>query len=278
MNKKYKSAYDLNDKGIISIIDDLPLWSAPFGLKLLDTIKYKRNIKVLDIGSGNGFPVVEVASRLGSTSEITALDPWVEAGNRIEKKIKGWDIPNLSFKEGVAEDLPFDDTYFDLVMSNNGINNVQDEEKVWSEISRVMKPKAQFVFTVNLPESMIEFYDVFTKVLENNSMFDEANEVEDHIYDKRKPIDHFLKLLDENGFKLNKIVEDVFNFTYADGTSMLNHFFIKLAFKDGWVNVLPEENVSEIFNEVERELNDFASIKGSLKVTIPFICIDAEKK
>jgi arsenite methyltransferase len=43
------------------IYDELPLWSAPFGLTLLDTIRMKKGIRVLDIGSGAGFPMLEIA-------------------------------------------------------------------------------------------------------------------------------------------------------------------------------------------------------------------------
>lgn len=43
-------------KDFASTWDELPLWSAPFGIKILDLIDYKKNINVLDIGCGTGFP------------------------------------------------------------------------------------------------------------------------------------------------------------------------------------------------------------------------------
>lgn len=53
------------DKNLISILDELALWSAPFGLKRLDKIKMNKNMKVLDIGCGWGFPSIETAARPG---------------------------------------------------------------------------------------------------------------------------------------------------------------------------------------------------------------------
>jgi hypothetical protein len=69
--KNYLShTVDPDDPEFVSIIDELPLWSAPFGLKLLDIINLKHSMKVLDIGCGLGFPLIEIAQRLGETSEI----------------------------------------------------------------------------------------------------------------------------------------------------------------------------------------------------------------
>jgi precorrin-6B methylase 2 len=55
-------------------IDELPIWSAPFGLKLLNYIGYKPNITALDIGFGTGFPLIEIAMRLGKESTIYGID------------------------------------------------------------------------------------------------------------------------------------------------------------------------------------------------------------
>ncbi|MFQ6084439.1 MAG: class I SAM-dependent methyltransferase, partial [Candidatus Aminicenantia bacterium] len=108
-----KTQYDLNDPNIVSVIDDLPLWSAPFGLKLLDVVKLRKNINVLDIGSGNGFPIIELSQRLGKTCKVYGIDPWKEAVNRIKLKIKMWNIDNVEIIEGKAEEMPFEDKYFD---------------------------------------------------------------------------------------------------------------------------------------------------------------------
>ncbi len=273
-----KSKYDLTDRQIVSVIDDLPLWSAPFGLKLLDAIRYKKYLKVLDVGSGLGFPTIEIAARLGETCSVYGIDPWKEANERAEQKASIWNIPNLTIIEGHAENLPFNNNEFDIVTSNNGINNVQNENLVWSEISRVTKSGGQFVFTVNLPDSMIEFYDILIKVLEKNSLFEEIEDVEEHIYHKRKPLDHFFEMIELNGFKLVRITEDVFNFKYTDGTALLNHFFIKLAFRESWLNLLSVEHRESVFIQLEKELNDYSDAHDCIKLTIPFVCIDSQKK
>ena len=273
-----KTKYDLENPELISVIDDLPLWSAPFGSKLLEMVKLKKNIRVLDIGSGMGFPIVELSQRLGDSCEVYGIDPWKAAVERTNQKIKIWGITNLNIIEGFAEELPFANEYFDLIISNNGVNNVQDENKTFDEIKRVSKKGAQLVITVNLPETMIEFYNAFEKVLKSKNKLEELNSLKKHILSKRKPVKHTVKLVEEADFEISEIYEDKFQFKYLDGTAMLNHFVIKLAFLNSWLEILKDSDKEQIFTELEAELNLIAQESGDLKLTIPWICIDAKKE
>ncbi|MBN1301858.1 MAG: methyltransferase domain-containing protein [Melioribacteraceae bacterium] len=278
MSIDFGNYYDLSDSEIISVIDDLPLWSAPFGMKLLDTIQYKKNITVLDVGSGFGFPSVELAARLGKTSRIYCVDPWKSANARCKKKIEKWGLNNIEVLECIGEELPFDNNFFDLVISNNGLNNVNNDGKVMSEISRVTKAGCQAVFTMNLPDTMQEFYHVLKQVLYENG-FDKLNhKLEEHITSKRKPVIYTAELITGNGFEIRQTIEDSFQLKYADGTSFLNHFTIRLSFREPWFNLIPDDSLRrKIFTQVETELNLIAGNKGYFAVTIPFICVDARK-
>ncbi len=273
-----KTKYDLGNPELISVIDDLPLWSAPFGMKLLEKVILKRNIKVLDIGSGMGFPIVELSQRLGDSCEVYGIDPWKVAVERTNQKIKIWGVTNLNIIEGFAEELPFANEYFDLIISNNGVNNVQDENKTFDEIKRVSKKGAQLVITVNLPETMIEFYNVYEKVLKSKNKLEELNSLKKHILSKRKPVKHTIKLVEEADFEISEIYEDKFQFKYLDGTAMLHHFVIKLAFLNSWLEILKDRDKEQIFEELEAELNLIAEKLGELVLTVPWICIDAKKE
>ena len=66
----------MNDFNVF--MDELPLWSAPFGLKLLDILRFRKHVTVLDIGCGEGFPIIEIASRFRETSRRIGLDPLAE--------------------------------------------------------------------------------------------------------------------------------------------------------------------------------------------------------
>ena len=47
---------------------------------------------------------------------------------------------NVSFVEGEAERMPFDDARFDVVISNGVIDLIPDKDAVFTEIQRVLVP------------------------------------------------------------------------------------------------------------------------------------------
>jgi arsenite methyltransferase len=277
MNKYFRQKVDTDKPELISVIDDLPLWSAPFGLKLLDTIVMKKNIRILDIGCGLGFPLIEIAERFGESCKIYGIDPWEKALERIRLKLKVYNIWNVEVLNGYAENMPFEDNIFDLVVSNNGINNVEDMKRTLEECYRVCKPYAQVTFTLNLEKTMIEFYNVFREVLEENNLFEVVPKMKAHIYSKRKPLKEIKKLLEESGFTIKKIFPDSFQLRYVDGTTMLNHYLIRYWFLDGWKQVVEEKDMVKIFEVVEFKLNKVAKKRGEFILTVPFVTIDCRK-
>ncbi len=269
--------YDINDKETVSVIDELPLWSAPFGLKLLEKVKYRKNITALDIGSGLGFPLLEVAMRLGNSCKVYGIDPWEVAVERIKTKIKIYGIYNVEIISGVAEKIPLPNNSVDLVFSNNGLNNVDDINKVISECSRISKTGSQLVFTYNTNKTMIEFYSVMEDVLHEKNMTNELTLMNEHIHKKRKPVEEFIRLLNNKGYIINEISPEKFEYKFIDASAMLNHFLIKLAFIESWKSIVSKERQREIFNDIEKRLNTLADQSGLLRLTIPFVLIDCVK-
>jgi arsenite methyltransferase len=262
---------------MIPYLDELPLWSAPFGLRLLESVQYRKGITALDIGFGTGFPLTEMALRLGSAAVVYGIDPWKDALQRAAQKLKAYGISNVNLIEGVAESIPLPDASIDLITSNNGINNVSDIARVFAECARICKPWGQFVLTMNTDLSMVEFYSTLETVLGEMGMTAEIEAVHRHIAHKRPSVAGVLSLLHDNGFTLRKLIHDQFDYTFADGTAMLNHYFIRLAFLESWIGLVPPEKAEKIFEEVERRLNETAERLGHLKLSIPFVVIDAMK-
>ena len=176
----------MNDFNVF--MDELPLWSAPFGLALLDTLRFKKHATVLDIGCGEGFPIIEIASRFGPTCRCIGLDPLGRPLARVVDKKQVYRLPGVHAVQAAAEALPFSAQSVDLVVSNNGTNNVSDISQTFRECRRVMKPDGQLVIAVNTEQTMTEFYQLFEAVLFEQGLAESMAKIKDQI--RRKRLSH----------------------------------------------------------------------------------------
>lgn len=269
--------FDENNPDFVNLIDELPFWSAPFGLALLDAVRLKKNIRALDFACGTGFPLFELAGRLGETCSVYGLDSWLPAVEKIKRKISFYGLGNITAVAGTGENMPFESNFFDLVISNNGINNVADLDKTLSECFRVLKPGGQFAFTFNLPGTLAEFYSVFKSTLEELGLLAEIRKVDEHIFEKRKPPGYMEKLAVKNNFRVAGKTQSSFSYRFTDGTAFFSHTTFRFFFLPPWKNLLTEKRAEEVFGILEEKLNAISEKRGGLVMTIPFACFDCEK-
>ena len=253
---------DFSDPEIVNAYDELPLWSAMFGLLLLDEVPLAGVRDALDVGCGTGFPLIELAERLGPAAHVHGIDPWAAALDRARRKIAARQTPNVTLHEGTAAQMPFDDASFDLIVSNLGINNFDDRSAAMRECRRVARPGATIALTTNLQGHMREFYDAFEEVLRERG--EDVSKLRAHIA-HRATIDGVRELLESNGFKVTRVVEKSGHMRFANATALFRHHFIKLGFLDAWKDVASDE----VFAELEQRLNH------ELSLTIPMAYVEA---
>jgi ubiquinone/menaquinone biosynthesis C-methylase UbiE len=151
---------DLTAPNVIAAYDELPLWSAMFGLLLLDEVPLTGIQTALDVGCGTGFPLIELAERLGRGAAVHGVDPWREALARAAEKVRCRATPNVTLHEASATAMPFADGHFDLIVSNLGLNNFDDRIGAVRECRRVAKKGAVLALTTNLQGHMQELYSI----------------------------------------------------------------------------------------------------------------------
>ena len=260
----------------VNTFDELPLWSASFGLLLLKHIELKPNLVVLDIGSGTGFPLLELAQRLGPTCTCTGIDPWANATHRAKEKIRSYEVPNVSVIACSAEQLPFADNTVDLVVSNLGINNFDDPAKVFNECARVLKPGGKLALTTNVYGHFSGFYRVFEdtlRQLNRADLIDKLKQDEEH----RGTIGSITSLFTDSGLAVTRIFEEKYEMRFLDGTAFLNHYFIKLGWLASWKAIIPREEQQRIFAELENNLNVYAAAGGGLNLAVPMAYVEGQK-
>jgi arsenite methyltransferase len=94
---------------------------------------------VLDIGCGGGFDVIFAATVVGLKGKVTGIDVTPEMLERSKKNLQETSIENVTLKQATAEELPFPDNNFDVIISNGVFNLIPDKIKAFSEVFRVLK-------------------------------------------------------------------------------------------------------------------------------------------
>jgi arsenite methyltransferase len=100
---------------------------------------------ILDIGCGAGVDTILAAKLAWASGAVTGIDlvPEMLARARENARLAGLD--NVTFQEASAEQLPFHDASFDVVISNGVFNLVVDKVKALEEVLRVLKPGGRFM-------------------------------------------------------------------------------------------------------------------------------------
>lgn len=268
--------FDFNDTRLADIYDELPLWSAPFGQLMLEHIPLQPSMSVLDVGCGTGFPLLELSARLGQSSHVVGLDVWQAALTRARKKRDFFGVDHVSFVAYSGDNFPFADASFELITSNLGVNNFVDPHHAIRECHRVTKSGGQLALTTNLVGHMAEFYAIFRQVL---TQFAHGDYVErlDYREAHRGTIETHQALLTNNGYRIDEIKERSFIMRYANGTALFQHPMIRFGFLPAWVNLIDESDQSEIFSQMELQLNAYAMERGGLTLTIPMLYLLASR-
>lgn len=271
LSYKFEDGADL-----VSTFDELPLWSASFGLLLLKHLELKPNLTVLDIGSGGGFPLLELAQRLGPSSRCYGIDPWKHANERARQKIRNYGVKNVTATDGTADDLPFADATFDLIVSNLGINNFEHPQKVMGECYRVLRPGGRLAITTNLNGHWQAFYDVFKETLAetgHSALLTALTQHQEH----RGSVSSVKALFEQSGLAVTKQFEETLEMNFLDGTALLNHSFVKLGWLGGWKEVAPATAQEAFFDKLEENLNAYAAQQGSLRLSVPMLYLEGSK-
>jgi ubiquinone/menaquinone biosynthesis C-methylase UbiE len=105
---------------------------------LLATINFKAPASFLDLGCGTGWAVRYVASKLNGNGIFIGIDL---SEGMIEKAVENvGGLPNVEFFRANAEELPFRDGYFDIIVCSNSFHHYPHPEKALKEAQRVLKP------------------------------------------------------------------------------------------------------------------------------------------
>src|ERR1700736_5126036 len=89
----------------------------PFSLRRLQVGE-----RVVDVGSGAGFDSFIAADQVGATGQVIGVDMTPEMLKKSRTTADALGLAHVEFRDGLAEALPVDDGWADVVISDDVIN------------------------------------------------------------------------------------------------------------------------------------------------------------
>ena len=135
--------------------------------RLINELKKYQPQKVIDIATGTAdLAIMAAKSGIQSITGVDFSNNMIEIGN---KKVFKENLQNIiNLKIGDAEDLKFEDQFFDAAIIAFGIRNFENLEKGLTEISRILKvgsPLLVLEFSTPTAFPVKQFYRFYSHIL-----------------------------------------------------------------------------------------------------------------
>jgi arsenite methyltransferase len=123
--------------------------------------------RVVDIGCGAGIDSLIAAKKVGADGKVIGIDMTEAMLHKARQAGAEADLSQVEFRYGHAENLPVQDGWADVVISNGVINLTPNKEATFREIARALKPKGRLqigdiLVQKKVPESAKRKIDLWT--------------------------------------------------------------------------------------------------------------------
>jgi ubiquinone/menaquinone biosynthesis C-methylase UbiE len=130
------------------------------GDNIVARVDVREGERVLDVACGTGNASIPAAGMGGIVTGVDITPELLEAARRNAENYR----VEVEWVEGDAQDLPFEDGSFDVVVSTFGCMFAPDHAKAAAEIARVLAPGGRFGVVAWRPEGNIgEFFQAISK-------------------------------------------------------------------------------------------------------------------
>lgn len=138
---------------------------APVTSALIEDAGIDEGDHVIDIAGGPGEPSLTVAKVVGPSGSVTCTDAVAEMVDAARAEARRRNIENISFRQSVADSLPFADNLFDAAICRLGVMFFPDPVSGLREMLRVTKSGGSLSFAVWYASNANPFAFLITDVL-----------------------------------------------------------------------------------------------------------------
>ncbi|HYK24807.1 MAG TPA: class I SAM-dependent methyltransferase [Steroidobacteraceae bacterium] len=121
------------------------------GEQLCEAVDLRSNQRVLDVAAGNGNATLAAARRFADVVSTDYVGSLLEHGRK-RAEANGLSV---AFQQADAEQLPFPDASFDVVLSTFGVMFTPNQERAAQELIRVCRPGGKVGLANWTPEGFI---------------------------------------------------------------------------------------------------------------------------
>lgn len=95
---------------------------------------------IVDVGSGAGLDSLIAGRKVGPNRQVIGIDMTAEMLDKARKSAGLSGISNVEYRQGYGEDIPVQDGWADVIISNGVLNLMPDKTGALQEMARVLKP------------------------------------------------------------------------------------------------------------------------------------------
>jgi len=236
--------------------------------RVTEAAQIQPGFRVLDVACGTGVLTRDAALRAGKNGHAAGLD--VSPGMLVVAKRLA---PEVEWREGMAESLPFEAASFDAVISQFGLMFFQDRELALREMMRVLVPGGRMAIAVWDALKHSAAYPIEVALLERVVGEPAADAL-------RAP---FLlgdqvaltELFRGAGVASIEVTKHIGTACFPSIRTMVE------ADLRGWLPVmgvvLTEEQIARVLNEAEQVLGQFVTPRGTVEFDSPALIVTGRK-